>query len=287
MSRPGNTKRITDSTTNTDASQGVEVTEVRSAHGQPRPSGLEITRMPSAAERTRTLVQSTCSALLLVPGLESARPEQLMPQARVVGTDGEVFLLFPADAPTVRAATHAQDDELSAVLEITDVAPISVPQRIRGRAWVSGWLTCAPDFAEPGSMMLRLEVGEASVDDLWGAESVDPEAFANAAVDPLVAHEAELLQHLHAAHDDQVQALCGLLGERSGTVVPPAERRADAPEAVTPRLRAVPLALDRFGLRVRFTGEQCFDARFDFPTPVRDITELRRAMHTLFGAASH
>jgi hypothetical protein len=49
---------------------------------------------------------------------------------------------------------------------------------------------------------------------------------------------------------------------------------------------AVPLALDRFGLRVRLTGEQGFDARFDFPEPVRDITELRRAMHTLFEAAS-
>lgn len=190
-----------------------------------------------------------------------------------MGQDGEVFLLFPADSPAVRAATHAQDDELSAVLEITDVAPVSVPHRIRGRAWISGWLTCVPGLAEPGCTMLRLEVGEAYVDDLWGAESVEPEEFAQASVDPLVAHEAGLLQHLHSAHGEQVQRLCGLLGERTdGTVN---------------RQRAVPLALDRFGLRVRFVGEQCFDARFDFPTPVRDVTELRRAMHTLFEAASH
>lgn len=274
MSRPGNTKRITDSTKNVDDSQSVEATEVRSAHGQPRPSGLEITRMPSAAERTRTLVQSTCSAVVLIPGLDGARPDQLTPRARVVGQDGEVFLLFPADSPAVRAATHAQDDELSAVLEITDVAPVSVPHRIRGRAWVSGWLTCVPGLAEPGSMMLRLEVGEARVDDLWGAESVEPEEFAQASVDPLVTHEADLLQHLHSAHGEQVQELCGLLGDR-------------ADRAGANRQRAVPLALDRFGLRVRFVGEPCFDARFDFPEPVRDVTELRRAMHTLFGAASH
>lgn len=274
MSRPGNTKRITDSTKNVDASEGVEATEVRSAHGQPRPSGLEIARMPSAAERTRTLVQSTCSAVLLVPGGEAARPEQLAPLARAVGTDGEVFLLFPADSPAVRAATHAQDDELSAVLEITDVAPVSVPQRIRGRAWVSGWLTCVPGLAEPGGMMLRLEVGDLYVDDLWGASGVEPEDFARASVDPLVAHETELLQHLHSAHSDQVQGLCGLLGDR-------------ADGACATDRRAVPLALDRFGLRVRLVGERCFDARFDFPTPVRDITELRRAMRTLFEAASH
>lgn len=270
MSRPGNTKRITDSTKNVDASNGVEATEVRSAHGQPRPSGLEIARMPSAAERTRTLVQSTCSAVLLIPGVDAARPEQLTPQARVVGTDGEVFLLFPADSPAVRTATHAQDDELSAVLEITDVAPVSVPHRIRGRAWLHGWLTCAPGLAAPGAMMLRLETGEAWVDDLWGAAGVSPEDFAQASVDPLVAHETELLQHLHSAHSEQVQGLCGLLGE--GT-------RAKGQ-------RAVPLSLDRFGLRVRFVGGRSFDARFDFPTPVRDVAELRRAMHRLFEAAS-
>ncbi|MFI2212881.1 DUF2470 domain-containing protein [Streptomyces sp. NPDC020141] len=233
--------------------------------------------MPSAAERTRTLVQSTCSAVLLIPGVEAARPEQLTPQARVVSPDGEVFLLFPADSPAVRAATHAQDDELAAVLEVTDVAPVSVPHRIRGRAWVSGWLTCVPGLAEPGGMMIRLEVGEIHVDDLWGATAVEPEDFARASVDPLVAHETELLQHLHSAHGDQLQELCALLGERADAAL--AEGRT--------RPRAVPLALDRFGLRVRFVGERCFDARFDFPEPVRDVTELRRAMHTLFEAAAH
>ncbi|MFF9865807.1 DUF2470 domain-containing protein [Streptomyces sp. NPDC013953] len=231
--------------------------------------------MPSAAERTRTLVQSTCSAVLIVPGAEGARPDQLVPDARTVGTDGEVFLLFPADAPPVRAATHAQDDELPAVLELTDVAPVAVPNRIRGRAWVSGWLTCAPGIAAPGLMMLRLEVGEVYVDDLWGDAAVDPEDFTHARPDPLAAYETDLLQHLAAAHDDHLQALSSLLGHR-----------ADGPSAVR---RVVPLALDRFGLRVRCrdAAGRSFDARFDFPEPVRDVPGLRRAMHTLFEAAAH
>ncbi|QIQ07218.1 DUF2470 domain-containing protein [Streptomyces liangshanensis] len=230
--------------------------------------------MPSAAERTRTLVQSTCSAVLVIPGLDGADPYQLMPDARTVGDDGEVLMVFAADSPAARAATHAQDDELIAVLELTDVAPVSVPHRIRGRAWLSGWLTRVPDQeTEPGRTVLRLEVGEASVDDLWGAEAVEAEDFVAAAADPLVEHEAELLQHLHAAHGAEVQGLRGLLGVR-------AEGLSGAGTA------AVPVGLDRFGLRVRFTGVQCFDARFDFPEPVRDVRGLRRAMHTLFEAAA-
>lgn len=121
-------------------------------------------------------------------------------------------------------------------------------------------------------MRLRLEVGEASVDDLWGAEQVEPDEFAAARPDPLVDHEAELLQHLAAAHADQMGRLCALAGGAGACRGIPAA--------------AVPLALDRFGLRVRFTGEDgVFDARFEFPEPVRGHTDLHRAMHALFDAA--
>ncbi|MFE3517412.1 DUF2470 domain-containing protein [Streptomyces sp. NPDC059166] len=232
--------------------------------------------MPSAAERTRTLVQSTCSAVLLVPGLSVVHPDQLMPLDRSVGPEGDLFLCFPVDSPVVRAATRAQGDELTAVLEITDVAPVSVPHRIRGRARMAGWLTAVPGLAQPGRMMVRLETGEASVDDLWGCEEVDPEDFRDAVADPLAAHEAEMLQHLYTVHAGRMATLSTLLGDRA---------RCGCADH---RLDAVPVALDRFGLRVRFVEgtRACFDARFDFPDPVRDMGELRRAMHTLFEAAA-
>lgn len=277
MSRPGNTTRITDVSDATqgaaDTNEGADLTEVRSAHGQPRPSGHEIARLPSAAERTRTLVQSTASAILVIPGLVPDLPELMVPEERIVGTDGDLFLLFPAESPAVRAATHAEDDDLTAVLDITDVAPVAVPGRIRGRAWIAGWVTVARDLPAPaGKVRLRLEVGEASLDDLWGAEQVEPDEFAAASPDPLVDHEAELLQHLAAAHADQVGWLCALAGGAGACRGIPAT--------------AVPLALDRFGLRVRFTGEDgVFDARFEFPEPVRGHTDLHRAMHALFDAA--
>ncbi|WP_420822029.1 DUF2470 domain-containing protein [Streptomyces avicenniae] len=209
-----------------------------------------------------------------------------------------MFLLVPADSPVARAAAHAQDDDVTAVMEITDVAPVSVPHRIRGRAWVAGWLTAVRDQDEhcaasrllaerhpagpaPGAdwALLRLEVGEAFADDLWGEAHVEPEEFAAAAADPLARHEAELLQHLAAAHTEQLRSLCALLED---------EGENDEGEATCPAWDSItPLSLDRFGLRVRLRSDaSVWDARFDFPEPVGDITGLRRAMHHLFEAAA-
>ncbi|WP_405494930.1 DUF2470 domain-containing protein [Streptomyces sp. NBC_00096] len=266
--------------------------------GQPRPR--EGVRQLTGAERVRTLVESNASVSLTLPGaLDQGEFGTGVPAARTVTPDGDVLLLVSGESAAARAAAHAQDDDLTAVIEITDVAPVSVPHRIRGRAWLAGWLTpvrgeadraaCARLLAErhpvgellgmaeplgavhsgrPAWMLLRLEVGEISVDDLWGAEHVDPELLAAAEPDPMVAHETELLQHLASSHGDRMADLRGLLGTRE-----------------TADLTAVPLALDRLGLRVRFTGPgpgSAFDARFDFPEPVTDVCELRRAMRTLF-----
>ncbi|MGE7385295.1 DUF2470 domain-containing protein [Streptomyces sp. NPDC004126] len=272
--------------------------------GQPRPR--EGVRQLTGAERVRTLVESNASVSLTLPGA----PDQAewwtgVPAARTVTPDGDVILLVSGESAAARAAAHAQDDDLPAVIEITDVAPVSVPHRIRARARLAGWLTpvrghdravCAalladrhpvgellglaesqdpPHTGRPAWMMLRLEVGEIALDDLWGAEQVDPDELAGAEPDPLAAHETELLQHLASAHAERVADLCGLLGSREAA-----------------GLTAVPLALDRLGLRVRFTAgpgrpAPSFDARFDFPEPVADVCGLRRAMHTLFAAAAH
>ncbi|MGD9484258.1 DUF2470 domain-containing protein [Streptomyces sp. TRM70308] len=268
---------------------------------QPRPVEESAGR-PGAAERVRTLVESSVSARLSIAGAESSGAATTS-TARAVTPRGDVIVLVSADSPVARAAVHAPGGDVAAVMEITDVAPVSVPHRIRGRAQVAGWLTASPVGAHdaareaaaallrerepygplpfgPDRVMLRLEFGEAVVEDLWGEGHVEPEEFAAARPDPLAAHEAELLQHLASAHGDQVLALCALLGER-------AERCAAG-------LRGVPLALGRFGLRVRYcpTGptaapgaSAAFDAHFPFPEAVTDVAQLRHAMHGLFDAA--
>ncbi|MFH8367097.1 DUF2470 domain-containing protein [Streptomyces sp. NPDC018031] len=264
------------------------------AKGQPRP--VEDAPRPTAAERVRTLVESKATASLAIPGIGDG--DDLIgrePAARTVTPRGDLLLLVSSHSVVARAALHAQDDELTCVMHITDVAPVSVPHRIRGRASVAGWLTpvpfeeraaCAMLLAErhpvgeilavedprrPAWTLLRLEVGEAYVDDLWGAQEVEPDEFAAAAPDPIAPHETDLLQHLHAAHADELRTLCGLLGDRACAAG-----------------SAVPLALDRFGLRVRFSGAagRPFDARFDFPEPVSGVTGLRRAMRVLFESAA-
>jgi hypothetical protein len=245
------------------------------AHGQPRPEEEEAPRQPSAAERARTLIEGNSSVILRIPGLHPEPAEPLVPLRLSVGPAGDLFLLFPRDSPAVRAVRHAADDEAEAVLEITDVAPVAVRHRIRGKAWVAGWLTAVPGAAfEADAELLRLETGEISLDDLWGTDTVEPDEFAEAAADPLTEFETELLQHLAASHEAEVGLLCGLVGSPIAACSP---RSA---------IGAVPVALDRFGLRVRFTGEQgVFDARFEFPRPVADLEGARRAMRALFAAA--
>ncbi|UNS95958.1 DUF2470 domain-containing protein [Streptomyces tubbatahanensis] len=259
---------------------GIPLPGTHAEEEQPRP--VEDARQPTAAERVRTLAQSSVSALLTIPGAAQAGPDPAagIPEARAVTPGGDVIVLVAADSVEARVCAYAQDDDLAAVMEITDVAPVSVPHRVRGRAWIAGWLTpvrgderaacarllaeAAPSAPVAGSsrQMLRLEVGEAYVDDLWGAEEVEPDAFADASPDPLAAHEAELLQHLAAAHAEQVRALCACQGWE----------------------RAAPLALDRFGLRVRGwnAAGACLDTRFDFAEPVASVAGLRHAMHSLF-----
>ncbi|WP_433888206.1 DUF2470 domain-containing protein [Streptomyces sp. CA-111067] len=253
-------------------------------HGQPRPEEEEAPRQPSAAERARTLVENNSSLALVIPGLRPAPAEPLVPLRRSIGPEGDVFLLFGRDSPVSRAVRHAADDEVGAVLEITDVAPVAVPHRIRGRASVAGWLTGVPGGAfEAGTELVRLEVGEISLDDLWGCALVDPDEFAAAEPDPLAGYEAELLQHLAAAHSAEVHLLCGLVGGYGAAVCGTEDGDGEGEAA---GIRAVPLGLDRFGLRVRFSGGgRSFDARFDFPEPVAGLEEARRSMRALFAAA--
>ncbi|GAA2437123.1 DUF2470 domain-containing protein [Streptomyces macrosporus] len=296
MFRPGSPLSGAGSAHGTDRTDGTE--GARSVErGQPRPEEESDVRRPSAAERLRTLVEANASAALVIPGIELRDPGQGAAEARVVTPRGDVIVLVAAGSPAARATAHARDDDLAAVVEITDVAPVAVPHRIRGRARLAGWLAPVPDaeraacaalLAErhpsgpfPGDAWtpLRLEVGEGRIEDLWGTDRVEPEEFAAAAPDPLAHHETEVLQHLAAAHDDLLRGLCALLEGH--------ERACAAGDRESGRERVVPLALDRFGMRVRFWADgHGFDARFDFPHPVRNLREAQRAVRALFEAAS-
>lgn len=245
---------------------------------RPHPRGTH----PDAASRARTLAAHAASAVVELPG--NIGEEQVVPAARLVEPDGSVLMLLP---PEVGAAVLTARDDVAAVLHLVDVAPVAVPHRVRAHCWIAGWLSAptgadltraaarlaaltrdpallAVDGTRSGAVV-RLEPGEVLVDDLWGAEHVEPDTYADASPDPLAAHETELLQHLAAAHHAELDRLCRLT------------------DALGDGERVAPVALDRFGLRLRCSGpSRTRDVRFEFETPIADPAALGEAMRVLF-----
>ncbi|GAA4842954.1 DUF2470 domain-containing protein [Kitasatospora terrestris] len=260
----------------------------------PRPARRRAAPVPAAAERARTLLEFASSVVLDVPGVDlTARPGIPPLVACTVLPDGTVAVLVDTDSPLHRIAAVAalsHDQRPLAELEAVDVAPVAVPHRIRGRAHVRGRLALAPaDSREriaahfprhspTGRAVLHLHPDHLAVDDLWGSECcVDPALLAGAAPDPVAGQEAGLLQHLAAAHADQLYALGA-----QALAHPAAAGDLAAHELVGVR----PVALDRHGLRVRLLGAgpdgPVLDARFEFHHPVTGPDDLPEAIHRLF-----
>ncbi|WP_225993521.1 DUF2470 domain-containing protein [Actinomadura rudentiformis] len=242
---------------------------------------------PGAAERARTLAYGVADGVLAVPGVPYAPVT-----AHVTDENGRPLLLIPANSPVAVALQGEQD--LPATLRISDVAPVALPDRVRGRAWLHGWLTEIPaegrrDAAlilsrlHPRSELLdlagnkewtvlALEVAEVEIDDPWGTATLEPEEYEAAAPDPFVAIEAGILEHLDEAHRPELAALVGdRVGDQAGTRI--------GTGGPAPVIR--PLALDSYGMWLRCTyaarpaaGEP-FDLRVVFPEPVRDLHTLR------------
>nr|WP_033258035.1 DUF2470 domain-containing protein [Kitasatospora sp. SID7827] len=243
-------------------------------------------RRPSAAERARTLLEFASSVVLDVRGADLAARPGLPPLAACAPRpDGTVALLVGRESALHRITALAREP-LAAALDCVDVAPVAVPHRVRGRLAVRGLLSRSPG-EHPAALfphhhghdgvLLRLVPEHLALDDLWGSECcVDPAEVAAASSDPVAAEEAGLLQHLAAAHAEQL-----LLLGASALDLPDGPPRnwpaGEHPHAVRP------IALDRHGLRLRLLGpHSVLDARFDFPRPISHPAELPEAMHRLF-----
>ncbi|MER8184821.1 hypothetical protein [Kitasatospora sp. NPDC094015] len=251
---------------------------------------------PTAAERARTILQFASSVVVDVPGIDLVNRPGIPPLVNCAGLpDGAVAVLVEASSPLHRVVALARTEEVPAELEAVDVAPVAVPQRIRARAHAHGRLTLLPSEGTEriaqlfprrpaaGHALLRLELDHLAVEDLWGSDCcIDLDAFARAEPDPVAADEASLLQHLAAAHPEQL----ALLGARA--LDRPSGRHA-WPGPIGALDSVQPVALDRFGLRVRLigTGAQLLDARFEYHHPVSCPDELPEAMHRLFAGLRH
>jgi hypothetical protein len=270
--------QTTQSTQTTQSMQSMQ--SMRSAQG------------PTAAERARTLAYGIADGVLVAPGV----PSVPVP-AHTTDRDGGPLLLVRADAPVIAAL--AGEDDVPATLRISDVAPVPLPDRVRGRAWLHGWLAEVPDgelraaalrlsHAHPRPELLdlgaegegrrewtvlALEVAQVEVDDAWGSALLEPEEYAAAAPDPFVAVEAGILTHLDSAHR--------------------AELRRLLPESA-PSGPVRPLGLDRYGMWLRCAlspdappdAPPPVDVRLAFAEPVSDLHGLRQVYRRLFARAT-
>ncbi|MER7705407.1 DUF2470 domain-containing protein [Kitasatospora sp. NPDC097605] len=218
---------------------------------------------PSAAERIAGLLTATSSVVVRACGEQ----HELATPVSVHGS--RLRLRAPLDAPLTAAVAREQDG-LAVVLDVTDIAPVAVRDRVRGRLTLAGRLQLA-HLADDGlGVHLRLDVAHAVLSTPYGTTAITGADLAAAAPDPLARYEAGLLTHLADGHPDALAVLTRLID----------------PELLAGLPAVRPLALDRYGLVLRLDhpgGHR--DVRLVFPEPARDADEFGHRVHQLVAAA--
>ncbi|MGY1835946.1 DUF2470 domain-containing protein [Blastococcus sp. SYSU DS0510] len=239
---------------------------------------------PEPAERARTIATRT-AATVCAPGMGGGR---LL--AHTVTRAGQVLLVVPADGDVAAAVRQAPDQDLSALLMVSDHAPVPLRRPTRAQLWLSGWATpVRPEdqraallaFAETrptevlldvgrSALLLRLDLAEVVLGEGGAGVDVSPQEFAAARPDPLLAVEADHLRHLAGAHADVLELLAARI----------------PPEVVGPAGIVRPLGLDRFGFRLR-VERPCghTDVRVPFTRPLTCAGQLGAAVGELLCAA--
>ncbi|MFK0011695.1 DUF2470 domain-containing protein [Streptomyces sp. NPDC091027] len=188
-----------------------------------------------------------------------------------VDARGQVRLRLPADGLPAAQVACAPRGALASLVEFTDIAPVSVRDRVRARVTLSGWLTRSGRAPANGDVDLRLDTARVTLATRETAQAVGLDELVLAAPDPLAVDEGSLLTHLADAHQDAVLRLAGL---------------AD-PWLLRGAVRVLPLALDRHGitLRCEYAHNQR-DLRLPFPRPVHEASLVARQLELLLTTAA-
>ncbi|MFE0426689.1 DUF2470 domain-containing protein [Streptomyces sp. NPDC058953] len=226
---------------------------------------------PTSAERIRTILTAADSMTVVT---DEGRTEV----SRLGGTGGtEHVHLHPApgqaDPDGVNGVNgidgSASPGSVPATLEFTDVAPTPVRDRVRARVLLAGWLLPAGEHrGSDGSRCM--EFGRAVLDRAGERTAVGLGELMEAESDPLATCEAGMLTHMTDDHGDLVELLTRLVKPRQPTAV----------------RRALPLAMDRYGITLRLEyamGHE--DARLAFPSPVRDPDQAGERIRALLDSA--
>jgi hypothetical protein len=181
-----------------------------------------------------------------------------------------------------RLHLHAPTDDLDSAdgaprlpvrVELTDIAPTPVRDRLRARVTLTGLVAGPFDPEGTGSTCMRLD--QAVIETAGGRAFVPWSQLEAAEADPLATREAALLNHLATAHADLVALLLRLVD----------------PEVKRGLVRALPLLMDRHGITLRLEHATTrHDVHLPFPTPVVHADEVGPRIHALLAAgrrASH
>ncbi|MFJ3973877.1 DUF2470 domain-containing protein [Streptomyces sp. NPDC090021] len=220
--------------------------------------------LPTAAERIRSVLAAAHSMTVTTDGLRS-----------------EVRHLDGGD-PMGRLHLHPSEpgghaEHRPAIrLEFTDVAPTPVRDRVRARVTVLGRLLTpyselsAEPGAESGAQSTCMEFERAELKTAEGIAYVGLEELDEAGPDPLAAYEAGILTHLLDDHHDLVTLLLRLV----------------QPQPTAAVVRALPLAMDRYGITLRLEERRGHrDVRLAFPSPLDDVEQSGAQIQALFSAA--
>lgn len=218
----------------------------------------------TSAERARSVLAAASSLTVTTEGHRCD-----LTGLHRVGSTGRLFLQTPARSHLTAEVAHAPNAELAALVELTDIAPTPVRDRVRARVSLRGNLRLAGRAAD-GAAELRFDPAGVELAEAGRRVTVGLDEFAIAQADPLATVEASTLASLEADHHDVLVLLSRLIEPRllAGAI----------------KLRA--LRLDRYGFVLRLEHARTHrDVRLPFPSPADNADQAERHIQTLLARA--
>ncbi|MBY8865401.1 MULTISPECIES: DUF2470 domain-containing protein [Streptomyces] len=213
---------------------------------------------PTAAERVRSVLAAAHSLTVVSDGAHTE-----VRRLDDTGAMGHFHLHAPSEDPVVRPSGR-----VPVRLELTDVAPTPVRERLRARVTITGLLGASYDPEQTESTCV--EFGQAVLEDERGRTFLTLPELEAAPLDPLAPYEAGMLTHLADDHGALVPLLLRLV------------RPAPAPGV----RRVLPVRIDRYGLTLRLEYPRTHrDVRLPFRAPVRHIDHVGPQIHGLLATA--
>jgi hypothetical protein len=243
--------------------------------------------VPPLAERARTLAARSRTATVVAAGTTD-RP---MPILYQVHRDRTAVLLLAMDRALPTLAEVAPGGEVSAMLELTDIAPVGLREPVRGRLWITGWLRAlsrnqarhaSARWAGQRPDSRLLDVGH-TANILWldpvfavfsdgeGGGWLHPAALADAEPDPFCRLECAWLRHLEQY---PAEVLRSVVRHLPGARLPCG-------------VQVRPLGIDRLGVRLRIEdADRAHDVRLAFHRPATTPVRLASELYGLLGCTA-